>query len=89
MANKRRLQREKRLRKNEGRLVGNHSSKDNTVSIVSESSLGESFHDDESVHDDEIDLKVGDKLIAPTIRVDRLEPEFYTPIKYRIFYIVC
>ena len=47
MTNRRRLQREKRLGKNEGRLVVYHSSKNNTESIVSESSRGESFISEE------------------------------------------
>ena len=42
MTNKRRKQMEKRLEKNKDRLVVYHSAKNNTESIVSESSRGES-----------------------------------------------
>ena len=43
MANKRRLEKKRILEKNKDRLVVYHSAKNNTESIVSESSRGESF----------------------------------------------
>ena len=43
MANKRRLEKKWILEKNKDRLVVYHSAKNNTESIVSESSRGESF----------------------------------------------
>ena len=70
MTNKRKLQREKRLEKIYGQKDSYYTAENDNESIASESSRGESFHDDESVHDVEIDLKVGDKVIAPAITSD-------------------
>ena len=65
MTNKRRKQMEKRLEKNKGLRDKYYTANNDNQSASSESSCGESLHDDESVHDDEVDLKVGDKVIAP------------------------
>ena len=87
MANKRRLQREKRLEKIYGQKDSYYTAKNNIESVGSDSSRGESFDsgyqeiiqeendgdgDDDEIDDVEsnepdIDLKVGEKVIAPAI----------------------
>ena len=67
MANKRKLEKKKRLEKIYGQRDSYYTAKNNVESSASDSFSGESFHDDESVHDDEIDLKVGDIVIVPAI----------------------
>ena len=58
MANKRRLEKKRILEKNKDRLVVYHSTKNNTESIVSESSRGESFISEEKkiVHEENMIL---------------------------------
>ena len=58
MANKRRLEKKRILEKNKDRLVVYHSTKNNTESIVSESSCGESFISEEKkiVHEENMIL---------------------------------
>ena len=85
MANKRRLQREKRLEKIYGQKDSYYTAKNNIESVGSDSSRGESFDggyqeiiqeesdgDDDEIDDVEsnepdIDLEVGQKVIAPAI----------------------
>ena len=58
MANKRRLEKKRILEKNKDRLVVYHSAKNNTESIVPESSRGESFMSEEKkiVHEENMIL---------------------------------
>ena len=58
MANKRRLEKKRILEKNNDRLVVYHSAKNNTESIVSESSRGETFISEEKkiVHEENMIL---------------------------------
>ena len=76
MANKRRLEKKRILEKNKDRLVVYHSAKNNTESIVSESSRGESFISEEKkiVHEENMILPPVPQLLFVIVFIQRRFP---------------